>query len=86
VLAVHVTVTVGGRAVSVEGLADARLASTLRSAGQDIARRLAVVQCPVHDRAAHNVRIHFDERGNADLQYESCCEKLGKRVGEALGG
>ncbi|HXN32596.1 MAG TPA: hypothetical protein VN894_12070 [Polyangiaceae bacterium] len=83
-LSVHVTVAVGSRAVSVEDLADARLASTLRGAGQDIARRLATIQCPVHAKTAHNVRVHFDARGNADLQYESCCERLGKRIGETL--
>jgi hypothetical protein len=82
---VRVTVALRGRAVSIDELADARLASTLRGAGQDIARRLEAIQCPVHAETAHNVRVHFDERGNADLQYESCCERLGKRIGEAVG-
>lgn len=84
-LSVHVTVAIGNRTVSVEELADARLASSLRAAGQDIARRLAVILCPVHRQTARSVRVHFDARGNADLQYESCCEKLGQRVGESMG-
>ena len=66
-------------------VADARLASALRSAGQDVARRLQAIHCPVHGKTATNVRVHFDERGGADLQYDSCCEHLGKSIGEALG-
>jgi hypothetical protein len=31
------------------------------------------------------VRVHFDQRGGADLQYDSCCAELGKRIGSALG-
>ena len=31
------------------------------------------------------VRVHFDSHGNADLQYDSCCEKLGARVRAKLG-
>lgn len=82
---VRVTVAVGSRTVSIEDISDARLASSLRTAGQDIARRLSAVRCPVHGGTAHNVRVHFDARGNADFQYESCCERLGKRVGETMG-
>jgi hypothetical protein len=84
-LPVRVTVAIEGRRVSIEDLADAGLASTLRTAGQDVARRLAVIHCPVHRETASNVRIHFDAKGSADLQYESCCEKLGERIGAALG-
>jgi hypothetical protein len=83
-LPVRVTVAVAGRAVSVDDLADARLASALRSAAEDIARRLAGIHCPEHRKTASNVRVHFDAQGSADLQYESCCEKLGKRIGAAL--
>jgi hypothetical protein len=84
-LPVRVTVMVGGRSVSVEDLADARLAAALRSAGQDIARKLASIQCPVHNSTASDVRVHFDAQGTADLRYESCCPKLGQRIGAALG-
>ncbi len=84
-LPVRITVSVGARTVPVEELADARVASALRNAGQDVARRLEAIRCPVHQKTATNVRIHFDQRGSADLQYDSCCEKLGKRIGGALG-
>jgi hypothetical protein len=82
---VRITVSVGSRSVPVEQLADARLSAALKNAGQDIARRVGAVLCPVHKAAASNVRIHFDQRGSADLQYESCCAKLGERIGSALG-
>ena len=84
-LSVHVTVSIGNRIVSAEDLPDVRLASSLRAAGEDIARRLAALRCPVHDETARNVRVHFDARGSADLQYESCCKRLGKRIAETMG-
>jgi hypothetical protein len=84
-LPVRVTVSVGSKTMTVDELPDARLATALRTAGQDVARRLEGIRCPVHDQTARNVRIHFDQRGGADLQYDSCCEKLGKRIGEKLG-
>jgi hypothetical protein len=84
-LPVRVTVMVGARAVSVDDLTDARLAATLRNAGQEIARKLAAIQCPVHQETATDVRVHFDAQGSADLRYASCCELLGKRIGAALG-
>jgi hypothetical protein len=83
-LSVRVTVAVGGRAVPVEELADARLSSAFSKVGQDIARRLAGIACPVHHKTASNVTVHFDARGSADLKYESCCEQLGKRISESL--
>ncbi|HZU82290.1 MAG TPA: hypothetical protein VE987_05215 [Polyangiaceae bacterium] len=83
-LPVRVTVDVGGRPVPVEELADARLAAALRNVGQDVGRRLAGIDCPVHRKPATNVRVHFDARGNADLKYESCCERLGRRIGETM--
>jgi hypothetical protein len=83
-LPVTVTVTVAGRVVPVEELADTRLLVAFRNVGQDIARRLAAIECPVHHKTATMVRVHFDARGSADLKYESCCEKLGTRIGESL--
>jgi hypothetical protein len=82
--AVRVTVSVGTRAISIDELADARLASALRSAGQEVARRLQIIACPVHGKTAANVRVHFDQRGGADLQYDSCCEQLGESIGKAM--
>lgn len=84
-LSVRVTVAIAGKTVPVEELADPRLAGALRSAGQDVAQRLGGIRCSVHHRTATNVRVHFDARGNADLQYESCCETLGSQIGKALG-
>jgi hypothetical protein len=83
-LPVDITVSVGARRVSVDELADARLSSAFRTAGQDIGKRLAVIRCPVHDKTAARVRVHFDKQGNADLQYDSCCEKLGEHVRATL--
>jgi hypothetical protein len=82
---VRITVTLGARTMPVDQLKDVRLATALRGAGQDIGRKVEAILCPVHNKPATNIRIHFDQRGAADLQYESCCEALGKRIGEALG-
>jgi hypothetical protein len=84
-LPVDITVSVGSRRVSVDELADRRLSSALRAAGQDIGRRLAAIRCPVHDKTAALVRVHFDQSGNADLRYDSCCEKLGATIGATIG-
>jgi hypothetical protein len=84
-LPVDITVSVGTRKISVDELSDRRLASALRTAGQDIARKIDGVLCPVHGKKAARVRIHFDHRGGADLQYDSCCEKLGAKISATLG-
>jgi hypothetical protein len=84
-LPVDVTVSIGSRRVPVDELADVRLSTALRNAGQDIARRLDGILCPVHRKKATRIRVHFDQRGGADLQYDSCCERLGARIGESLG-
>jgi hypothetical protein len=84
-LPIRITVSVGPRSVPVDQLADARVAAAFRSAGQDVARRLEGLRCPVHREPARNVRVHFDRRGGADLQYDSCCAKLGEKIGAALG-
>jgi hypothetical protein len=84
-VSVRITVSVGTRSVPVDELTDRRIAAALRSAGQDVARRLEGISCPVHRKVATNVRVHFDQRGGADLQYDSCCAELGKRIGSALG-
>jgi hypothetical protein len=84
-LPVDITVSVGSRKVAVEELADRRVASALKAAGQDIGRKLEGIRCPVHGKTAQRIRVHFDARGNADLQYDSCCEQLGTRIGSALG-
>ncbi len=84
-LPVRISVAVGSKTVPLEELTDARISTALRSAGQSVAQKLSVIRCPLHHKTAVNVRIHFDHRGSADLKYDSCCEKLGQRIGEALG-
>ncbi len=82
---VRVTVTLGTRTVSIEEVSDARIAGPMRNAAQDVARRLAAIRCPIHHKTATDVRVHFDQRGAADLRYESCCAKLGDRISRELG-
>ena len=84
-LPVEITVGVGSRRVGIDDINDPRVAGPLRSAGEDIGRKLANVLCPVHKKTAQRVRVHFDKRGGADLQYDSCCEQLGTRIGAELG-
>jgi hypothetical protein len=82
---VKVTVTMGGRAISVDDVKDARIAAGLRGAGKEVGQKLAKVKCPVHGNGPTNVRVHFDARGAADLKYDSCCEALGSAVSKTLG-
>jgi hypothetical protein len=82
---VRITVTVGARTLPIDQVTDRRIATAFRAAGEDVGRRLQGILCPVHAKAATNVRVHFDARGAADLQYDSCCAKLGESVGRALG-
>ena len=82
---VRITVTVGKKTLPIEQVTDRRIATAFRAAGEDVGRRLEAILCPVHRKAATNVRVHFDARGAADLQYDSCCEKLGEAVGKAFG-
>jgi hypothetical protein len=82
---VKVTVAMGGRAISVDDVKDARIAAGLRSDGKDVGQKLEKAKCPVHFKGPTNVRIHFDARGAADLKYDSCCEALGAAVSKSLG-
>ncbi len=84
-LDMKVTVAVGARKVAVEDLSDLRAARMLKDAARDVGVKLSRVKCPVHGSGPTRVRVHFDKNGAADLQYESCCEELGKAVGVALG-
>jgi hypothetical protein len=82
---VRVTVSVGRRKLAVEDVTDKRIAGPLSQTARQVAAKLERIRCPVHGQQATNVRLHFDPRGNADLQYDSCCEELGKEVRAALG-
>lgn len=83
---VKITVAMGRRTVPLEEVTDPRISGALRQAGRDVATKLAVARCPEHGRGPSNVRLHLDAKGAMDLNYDSCCEKLGQRVGEILGG
>ena len=54
--------------------------ATLRQAANDVGKRLGPARCPVHDKGPTNVHLHFDAAGAGDLEYESCCEKLGETI------
>ena len=84
-VSVAVTVTIGSRTLPLEHVTDARISTAPRAAGQDIGRRLEALRCPVHQKTASNIRVHFDAKGNADLKYDSCCAELGAHIGKALG-
>jgi hypothetical protein len=85
VAGIRITVTIGNRTMPVDQVTDMRIASAFRAAGNDIGRRVGAIPCPEHGKAATNVRVHFDAKGGADLQYDSCCQKLGDAIGRALG-
>jgi hypothetical protein len=82
---VKVTVAVGRRVVAAEDVSDANVKSALRQAGREMGAKLGSIACPEHGKSPWNVRIHFASTGAGDLKYESCCEKLGKKVRETLG-
>ena len=80
-----VTVTMGGRPVPVEEVRDKRIGTAFAAAAKDVIAKLDAILCPEHQKAATNVRINFDHKGAADLKYDSCCEKLGKKIAAELG-
>lgn len=84
-MAIRITVTIGSKTIPVDQVTDLRIASAFRGAGLEIGKRVDAIKCPVHDKAATQVRVHFDAKGGADLQYDSCCPKLGEAIGKALG-
>ena len=84
-IAVHVTVAMGSRKDPLEQVNDSRIRSALEAAARDVASKIDRVRCAEHKRGALNVRLHFDKNGAADLQYDSCCAKLGELIGKALG-
>ena len=81
---VRVTVTVGKKTLPLDQVTDTRVSTALRTAARDVGAKLERVRCPEHDKTAQNVRLHFDAAGNADLKYDSCCQKLGKAIQRTL--
>jgi hypothetical protein len=84
-MSIRITVTIGKKTLPVDQVTDLRIASAFRAAGLDIGRRVEAILCPSHGKPATQVRVHFDARGGADLQYDSCCKDLGEAIGKALG-
>jgi hypothetical protein len=82
---VTVTIDVQGRAMSADKVKDANLRNALTKMGRDIGTKLAKASCPDHKKTPTDVRIHVSTGGDADLKYESCCEKLRGIVSKALG-
>lgn len=82
---VKVTIDVRGRIVSLDEVRDERIAAPFKAMAQQVGSTLEGVRCPDHRFTATNVRIHVDAAGSADLKYDSCCTKLGKLIGAALG-
>lgn len=82
---VNVTVTVGNRTVPLAQVRDNRIAGALRATAKQVSSQLEKILCPVHAKAATEVRLHFNASGVADLKYESCCDKLGAAIRDALG-
>jgi len=82
---VKVTLDVRGRVVALEEVIDDRIAAPFRAMAAQVGARMESLRCPVHGTIATNVRIHVDGRGSADLKYDSCCEKLARMIGKALG-
>lgn len=82
---VRVTMDVQGRAVAAADVKDKSVSAALMQLGRDLGAKLGKVSCPEHGQGPTEVRVHVGKGGNADLKYESCCEKLRDVVGKALG-
>ncbi len=83
-LPVRVTVAVGRKVMALADVRDARVASALRQAANDVGTRLEGATCPAHGKGPTDVRLHFDASGAGDLKYESCCEELGKAIAKLV--
>ncbi len=82
---VLVTVSIRGRDIPADKVPDKTVAAALHKMGRDVASKLADVRCKEHDKGPTNVRVRVDASGNADLQYDSCCQALTDAIGRAMG-
>ena len=82
---VDVMVSVRGKEVAAGDVPDKTLSAALRKMGDDVGRKLASVKCPAHGKPPTNVRIHVSAKGEGDLRYDSCCDKLASAVQKAMG-
>ena len=81
---VAVTVDVRGKTVSLEAVRDPQIRGPLEQMARDLGKKLEKAKCPTHKKTPTEVRLHVDASGNADLRYESCCERLKDVVKTAL--
>jgi hypothetical protein len=82
---VTVTLTIQGRDVPIAKIPDKSVAAALQKMGREVARKLQGVHCAEHAKGPTNVRVRVDPSGNADLQYEACCQALTDAIGRAMG-
>jgi hypothetical protein len=80
---VAVTLSVRGKEVPADELADKDVSAALKKMGDDIGKKLAAVKCPEHDKPPTNVRLHVSAKGDGDLRYDSCCAKLATAIKHA---
>jgi len=81
---VAVTLSVRGKEVPAEDVPDKTVGAALKKMGDDIGRKLDKVKCPEHDKPPTNVRLHVSAKGDGDLRYDSCCEKLASAIATAM--
>ena len=81
---VTVTVLVYGREVPIDQVADKKVVAALKDLGKQVEDKLKGVSCKSHNKPPGNVRVHVDDKGNADIRYDSCCEALRTIVANAL--
>jgi len=82
---VKVTVSVGSRTVPLDQVSDARIRKPIEDLARQVGSNLDRIKCPQHGTTATNVRIHVSAQGSPDLNYDSCCARLGEAIGKALG-
>jgi hypothetical protein len=81
---VDVTVDYRGKKVALDKVGDTRIRSALEQMAKDVGAKLAKAKCPEHKQSPTDIRLHVNASFDADLKYESCCEKLKDAVAKAL--
>jgi hypothetical protein len=81
---VSVTVDLRGKRIALDKVSDTRIRSALQQMATDVGQKLEKAKCPEHHQGPSNIRLHMSVSGDADLKYESCCEKLRDVVTKAL--
>ncbi len=81
---VNVTISVRGKTVAADKVADPNAGLSLKRAGDELGKKLAPLVCPVHQKGVSDVRLHFDAKGVGDVRFEMCCEELGNLASKVL--